>query len=335
LPQALLDHVLPLTLRDIFEYGERNDRPLYVGHTDSMMLHLGYCNHLPAAADRSEFTDMDVAEAAGYRTCPACFPADRYLPIDGYGRAREGAVEQARLFEIAFPVVDDAEARADLQELGPKVVENMPFDTAGFEYTFKIVHSELIQTVAMPTGFIHVTDPLMDLVEDEKEIAFVLAHEVTHGEINLPPIGDSNRSPFMTALEWQGWRDQMRYREQVSDLIALQGPQNAYGAVDVHDHAFSILCKLQFAHETKPAPEPDPFSTHSSYQLRIDMLAPDRFEPAGTVRSSSGRDKNAEGVVRITVMGKGNDPDETFTYLLAIESDSIKPWGPARSWSCA
>ena len=69
-----------------------------------------------------------------------------------------------------------------------EILEAYPVDLTGFAYDFKLLHSEIPFGEALPTGFILVSDALYDYSESDSELAFVIAHEVAHVEMDL--IGD-------------------------------------------------------------------------------------------------------------------------------------------------
>lgn len=104
----------------MLEYGEPIQRQHFVGHRDIQFMHLGYCNHLPPRQLRIDLVDLDRAKERGSQPCPVCFPEGTVVPLEGYGQARARAVENARLFETAFPPVSDAELQGWVQDLGER-----------------------------------------------------------------------------------------------------------------------------------------------------------------------------------------------------------------------
>jgi len=184
---TLLDQVFPLMLAEVFEFGTPLQNPRVIVNSGSGLAHLGACNHLPADSLRVSFADDSSAKDAGYRLCPACFPPDPPLPYFNYMPIRTAALATARHYERAFPPVADQNIQDRVQMLGETLIENLPFPEKGFTYRFRVVESEVMQAMSFSTGFIYITDKPLASVEDETELAHVLAHEITHCELHLPP----------------------------------------------------------------------------------------------------------------------------------------------------
>jgi beta-barrel assembly-enhancing protease len=67
---------------------------------------------------------------------------------------------------------------AYITRLGSKIVSTMPKDP--FEYHFSVVNSSAINAFATPGGYVYVNKGLINLVENESELAGVLSHEIAH-----------------------------------------------------------------------------------------------------------------------------------------------------------
>lgn len=326
LSQELLDEILPLVLAEVFAFGVPPPRVAYVGHRESRLVHIGSCNHLPSMAQREEFGDLKEAEAAGYQRCTICFSRQVVLPLEGYSNARVAALERARLFELAFPAVEDSATQRMVHELGERVLSDYPLDLVGFEYTFKVVRSEVPQAISFPTGFIFITDRLLAAIEDPIELEFVLAHEIAHCELHLPPIGyDIPLSGTIPVLESR--MEQMRFRETVADLIAMlyiRGSTEDDAAVA---SALSILRKLQYAHEALPVTESEWYDTHPTYTARLELFDDQCFMPANPTKIYDLRPFEDESVFQVRVLGKSRTDSGTFIYLLIEGTDLVnKEW---------
>ncbi len=77
-----------------------------------------------------------------------------------------------------MPILDQSLLTAYLNDLGQKVAAASRRPT--IQYTFKIVNTDVVNAFSLPGGFIYVNRGLLDFVQDESELAGVLAHEVGH-----------------------------------------------------------------------------------------------------------------------------------------------------------
>ena len=84
----------------------------------------------------------------------------------------------AEHLEANFRVVEDAEANRRLQELGQRIVDQLP-DT-GIDFRFTLVDLPSANAFAVAGGNIYVSRKLVGMAESEDELAGTLAHEVAH-----------------------------------------------------------------------------------------------------------------------------------------------------------
>ena len=324
--QSLLDQVFPRVLQALFDFGAEPRAPAVVGHRSSHLYHLGTCNHLPPESLRVDFASASDATAQGMKPCRACYPHEVVLPYDHYTTTRAAAIESARLFELAHPRVDDAAIQEQVQEAGERVLERFPIGLAGFEYRFTAVHSELPNAYSFPTGFVYVTDALLDIVEDPMELEFVLAHEVAHCELLLPPVRVSKPEeapvyPYDFVRKW--WFDR---GETVSDLLAVTYLNRRFGDVEVVAGAASILSKLQFFHEAGAI---DEFRTHPSFADRRALFDMQKFEPflmSPTFDWAPYLNRDQETFV-VEILGRSVDENNSYVFATVEASDLVNdPW---------
>lgn len=69
-------------------------------------------------------------------------------------------------------------ANAYLIALGERILSHS--DKAPFEFKFSIVRSSAINAFATPGGYVYINQGLINLVENEAQLAGVLAHEIAH-----------------------------------------------------------------------------------------------------------------------------------------------------------
>jgi predicted Zn-dependent protease len=89
-----------------------------------------------------------------------------------YGR------ECAREFAQQFPGSAPPRVAAVLNEIGAALAAAVK--EPGRQWSFAAVPAPIANAYALPGGFIFVTGPLLTLVADRDELAFVLAHEMAH-----------------------------------------------------------------------------------------------------------------------------------------------------------
>ncbi len=302
---GFVTRVCPVMLEDLFEFGERPLAPRVVGNSVSRLAHVGVCNHLPDEAVRETFPSVEACLAAGYRLCPACFQPDPPLPLAHYMVVRQEALEDARLFEVAFPPIEDAAMQDSIQALGEALVADLPFPTKGFPYHFKVVKSELMQGLSFPTGFVFVTDRLLAAMESEAELAHVLAHEIIHIELHLPP-NPQTIQPSIMAMKgtWNSYFDKLRWRESEADFLAIGLVGKTLGTDNPREGGLQILRKLQFANEVGSYHEESPYETHPAFGRRLAALQ-HGYIPVDLGRYFEVQDENGEWIARFKVMGAG------------------------------
>ncbi len=228
------------------------------------------------------------------------------LPIEGYGPIRRQALEDARLQELAYPPVPDQAVQDRLEKAGLKVLDQFPVDTKGYDYVFKVLHSEIANAHALPTGFVFVTDKLMEAMEDSLELELVLAHEITHTELNHHP--DEGWITGLVAPEILRRLEQRRFEETEADLLAVCYLARAHGTSGTLERARRALSKIQFSEETPPGGT-GAFSTYPSFRDRLDFFDPHYFTVADNRTSFCGLDDNGQVLVRVNLIGRLKDRD--------------------------
>jgi len=91
---------------------------------------------------------------------------------------RIGAEEHPKLIEAFGGIYKDAKLHSYVRRVGLKLAKYA--DNSGLSYTFTILNSEKVNALALPGGYIYITRGLLALVENEAEMAGVLAHEIGH-----------------------------------------------------------------------------------------------------------------------------------------------------------
>jgi predicted Zn-dependent protease len=87
-----------------------------------------------------------------------------------------GEVAAARIMGAA-PLVESLAAQRYLNLVGHTVAQ---LNEGGFKWRFGLLKTDSVNAFATPGGFVLVTAGLVKQLQSEDELAFVLAHEVTH-----------------------------------------------------------------------------------------------------------------------------------------------------------
>jgi predicted Zn-dependent protease len=80
--------------------------------------------------------------------------------------------------EKEYTIYDNTEVAAYVQSVGQKVVRVC--DRKDIEYHFTVIEKDELNAFAMPGGYVYVYTGLMKDLDDEAQLAAVLAHEVGH-----------------------------------------------------------------------------------------------------------------------------------------------------------
>ncbi|MBM3248869.1 MAG: septum formation protein Maf [Candidatus Omnitrophica bacterium] len=84
----------------------------------------------------------------------------------------------ARSFEEKYKLVKDHELQAKVEEIGQKIVAVC--DRKDINYRFKVLDEDEVNAVSLPAGYVYLFKGLTDKIENDNEIAGVIAHEVGH-----------------------------------------------------------------------------------------------------------------------------------------------------------
>ncbi len=115
--------------------------------------------------------------ALGAQT-PVTAPKNKYSPADDVKLGQEAAQQVER----EMPVMRDEEVNSYLNNIGRRLVANIPqeFQHPEFRYTFSGVNLREINAFALPGGPMFVNRGMMEKAHTEGEVAGVMAHELSH-----------------------------------------------------------------------------------------------------------------------------------------------------------
>lgn len=110
-----------------------------------------------------------VTTGPGGKTSFIIIPTDQEVAIG------QGMAEQISQTEKRLP---DEEWQAYLNEVGQKIVKVS--DRHDIEYHFTVIESDQINAFAAPGGFVYFYTGLLSEMDNEAELAAVMAHEISH-----------------------------------------------------------------------------------------------------------------------------------------------------------
>jgi beta-barrel assembly-enhancing protease len=109
---------------------------------------------------------------------PVTAPKNKYNPADDVKLGQEAAQQVER----QMPVMRDEEVNSYLNNIGRRLVENIPpeFQHPEFRYSFKGVNLREINAFALPGGPMYIHRGMLEKAHTEGEVAGVMAHELSH-----------------------------------------------------------------------------------------------------------------------------------------------------------
>lgn len=149
-----------------------------VVNRESGQYHLPTAHHLPKAVRRMEYPTRRQAENDGYSPCPICFPGyEGYFDSDRELESELGA-RAAGIIENYYRIVNNPEQLGRIQRVADRL---MPVTgRKNIQYHFNLLGTDEVNAFSLPGGLIYVTTGLLGIIENDDELAFVLAHEMVH-----------------------------------------------------------------------------------------------------------------------------------------------------------
>ncbi len=77
-----------------------------------------------------------------------------------------------------LPLIEDPEVVAYMNRVGQQVVSHLEVHT--FNFNFYVVDSDQLNAFAAPAGYVFINRGLVEIMDDEGELAAILAHEIAH-----------------------------------------------------------------------------------------------------------------------------------------------------------
>lgn len=112
----------------------------------------------------------------------------RYREGDNRGQSSDLTVEDEKRMTAEYleqmkkdyPPVKDSKVQQYIRKLGQRLVAASNLEGKPYHYTFTVVDVDYVNAFALPAGTIYVTKPLIEMTENEAELAGVVGHEIGH-----------------------------------------------------------------------------------------------------------------------------------------------------------
>jgi predicted Zn-dependent protease len=231
---------------------------------------------------------------------------------------------------------DNVRVNAYVSRLGNHIVSVIP--ESPFEYRFSVVNSSAINAFATPGGYVYVNRGLINLVENESELAGVLSHEIGHvyarhiadimeksQKVNIATLaailagaflgggGDLTAAvaSFSMATATTLNLKYSREHEEEADRLGISFLTKA----GYNGKAMPDFLKIMSQNEYYSSNVPSYFLTHPGTDERIrylDALLQTRYSSSGS-QSLFGQLKR----VQVLLALEGKDPDTNLKYFQA------------------
>ena len=212
-------------LDEVFELATPEaDFHRFVGNRDSQRLHIRGANHLPPSSAREPFHSADDGIAAGYGWCGVCTAAVAQPFPNVYDYQTERSLAMLGLQQVrSMAPPADAELQAVVERVGQHVVDEWPVPLKGYDYTFQVLDSPIVNASAVPTGYIFVMRGLLEALETEEELEALLAHEIAHVEFRHSFRGwrNSQKTSFWTGIATAALGGYRPEPDAVTEMIAF------------------------------------------------------------------------------------------------------------------
>lgn len=161
--------------------GNKRDENLpVIANVESNRYHLPDCRHLPRPELRRDYPARKTAEADGFLPCPICYP--RFKSGSVFDRSLEERLGRTACGEIEYyyRLDHDPEVLARIERVAAPLLA----DTTRYHvnYRFRYLDEDALNAFGAPNGYIYITRGLMEAIESDDELAFVIAHEMGHIE---------------------------------------------------------------------------------------------------------------------------------------------------------
>jgi len=176
------------------------DTQPYSARTGSRFYHRRALPHSPQLGAKGVFAAADTVELSqSYEACPICFRTK--ITEDDFELEEAIANQVSGIVEFRYRKLDDEAVAARLNRLGAPMTKIL--DRKHLEFFFTPLRSSLEKNaISAGNGYIYYTSGLLNIMDDDEEVAAVLAHEISHAEFRhvLQDFKLSQKLTIITAI---------------------------------------------------------------------------------------------------------------------------------------
>ncbi len=208
--------------------------------------------------------------------------------VNLYSLEKEIAIGKGLAVEIekSAKIVEDPVIAEYVNRVGQNLVRN---SDAKVPFTVKVIDAEEINAFALPGGFLFVNLGLLNLAEDESEIAGVMAHEIAHvaarhgtRQASRGTIANLATIPLIFMGGWAGYGIQqaanvaipvtfLRFSRTFEEEADILGIQYLYKSGYEPLAFINFFEKIQAQEKKKPGTVSKIFSSHPTTDNRIKL----------------------------------------------------------------
>jgi len=149
-------------------------------NTQTGRIHQSGVLHLPDSLYQKEYGFKDLAVSDGFELCRACF--DSRPDIYDYDLEKQLTTQSIIAIKNRNEIMYEHERLEFLSEMMSSVLNRWPEPLKGYSYRLQIIRDDSPNALAIAGGNLYLTTGLIDMVENDKELEAVIAHEIAHIE---------------------------------------------------------------------------------------------------------------------------------------------------------
>lgn len=176
------------------------DTLIYSARMGGRFYHKRSFTHAPEPGAKGVLVGVDTVNLSEtFTACPICFQSP--ITEEDYELEEAIANQVAGIVEFRYRKSEDEKIAARLNRVGQPMTKIL--DRRHLEFYFTPLRSSLEKNaISAGNGYVYFTTGLLDILEDDEEIAAVLAHEITHAEFRhvLQDFKLSQKLTLITAI---------------------------------------------------------------------------------------------------------------------------------------
>lgn len=176
------------------------DTQPFTARRGSRFYHKRSLAHSPQLEEKNVIVALDTTSLVDtFSPCPICF--EEPTTEEDFELEEAIANQVSGIVEFRYRKLDDEEVGRRLNRIGQPLTKNL--DRRHLEFFFTPLRSSLEKNaLSAGNGYIYFTTGLLDILEDDEEIAAILAHEICHAEFRhvLQDFKLSQKLTIITAI---------------------------------------------------------------------------------------------------------------------------------------